>query len=84
MKARVRLRQNQQFTGIGGVGQAWMRISPARGHHMNLGFCVDVAFIIVNKGSANPFASRCAQALAPVALCILRKNIRFSGKRVAN
>eukprot|EP00965_Chrysotila_dentata_P058074 1925431-Pleurochrysis_carterae.AAC.1 len=53
------------------------------GHRMNLR-PYEVAFIIVNKGTAISFAARCAKALAFVALHAIRRNIIFSGKRVAS
>eukprot|EP00965_Chrysotila_dentata_P260645 6213985-Pleurochrysis_carterae.AAC.3 len=74
MQVRLRLRRNQEFTDIGDVAKLAHFSS---GHRMNLHTC-DVAYIIVNKDLASSFASRCAKALAFVAFCTLRKNLRFS------
>eukprot|EP00965_Chrysotila_dentata_P176620 5832917-Pleurochrysis_carterae.AAC.1 len=41
----------------------------------------DVAFIIFNKGTAIPFASRCAKALAFVAPHALRRVINLAGSK---
>eukprot|EP00965_Chrysotila_dentata_P148094 4888707-Pleurochrysis_carterae.AAC.1 len=43
-----------------------------------------VAFIIVNKGTAISFASRCVKALAFVAPRALRRTVYYRGKRVAS
>eukprot|EP00965_Chrysotila_dentata_P119271 3942658-Pleurochrysis_carterae.AAC.1 len=81
MQVRLRLRRKQEFLCNGSASAKLGHFSS--GHHMNLR-PYDVAFIIVNKGSAKSFASRCAKALAFVAPCTFRKIFNFGGKRVAS